>query len=724
MGTVYDGMPWLKDLVEQADPIRDALRWMGYGFLRMLAKIVDVLFNAIQGLLGINILQIQPVQDFVNSVTPLGWSVLVISLIGGFILLMLYPGRHKGEMARGLLMAVMLMISVPFMFQTLNDFKDAGASDIGNSMTTADKPGETILQASTYDVANSTGGVAKIYSNCDPYYLDINARIPKENSVFSKKIDSVYGDTMYGSDLGDGFFGWGEERLYSYNFSFVEPLFSLVIMLVCLLFTGFKLGRLLFDLVTHQVIAPVVFASDISGAGRSKRFMQSLISNYIVMVMILVLLKIYMDLTTWATTNLSDVWVRILLIAGASWGVIDGPDIILKLIGVDAGVRNGAAVMMGANAAVNLGHSAGGAVSKVTRTASRTTASAAGAVAGGISGIKSMAGNAEMGHGLGSNAQARSDAGIGGLGDMRRSMKSDDSDSPKAGGQTNGYANVPQPKTMGERFSESKNKVSGGIGRTAATVGYVAGKTSSAASSAFRNAAARRHASAGPQAGPGQSAASSHLPHSDYSSAAPPAASVSDSAAPAEPGAAETAAPSNTTPGSQTDYAVTPPVSSAEHYAAAASDAGTGSQATGYAAAPPVSPVESSAAEPASPVSPSASGTTANAVSEPSPAGGVPFHPAADTTYRNTPPSAPEPAASGAAGSSAPSVSPTAPGAAPASYRSYSPAAGTAKPIITPPPASGEPPAANPSAANSGGYVSKPVMPPARYSPPEPPKKE
>lgn len=492
---VYSDKPWLQDLIQKADPIIDFLRNFGWGLLKILAKTVDVLYEAINSLLGLNILEIDSVQGFINSVSPLTWPVLTIALIVAGIMIVLYPSKKKGEIARSLLLSAILMISIPFMFTTLNQFKDASIGDLNSSISVNGSAGAEILQSTTYDVQNSKYNKTLIDRDNDIYYLDITQRIPKDDDTFKYKIESKRNGVLYGKELGNGWFGWGEERIYAYVFNFFESLLILTVTLICLLFSGFKIGRLIFELIVHQAIAPIVFASDITGSGRTKKFMQSLISTYIVMVMILLGLKLYISLTTWATLNVTSIWVRILLIAGASWGVIDGPDIVLKLIGIDAGVRSAAATVMAiggmANGAMGLAKGgvgvAQGAVNAV-KNAPQNIAGAAGGIAGSASGIRNMVSNGKLGNAVARNPEESRLNGVTNMGEMNSVLGNDRTEN-----KTSGYSNTPKSSSanginntnqtdkgfverIADTYRNSRDTHEGKITRNAADLGYASGK--------------------------------------------------------------------------------------------------------------------------------------------------------------------------------------------------------------------------------------------------------
>ncbi len=503
MEVVYENIPFANDVFEVASPISDALRMLGYGCLQGLAGLLDIFYDAITSMLGINIMEIDAVQQFIGVITPLGWSLLVIALIFACIVLMITP--TKKEMLRGFCVAVLLMAATPAIFTMLDSVKNESVAALGGEISSSGALGKQVLLSNTIDVFNSTAqntpqkesladvGIEQGFTE-DPYSLDITLRLPKGQTTndangyeidykwkIEKKQDNMDGTSVtYGSELGNGFFGWGEERLYAYQYDLLGMTIMMLIMVISLFFSAFKVGKTIFELITHQAIAPIVFATDIQGAGRTKKFLQSLISNYIILIMVLLLLKLYMSLMTWVCAQDISLWTKVFLIGGASWGIIDGPDVVLKIMGVDAGVKSAAGLLMGAAAAGQLiqgaGKMAAGAAHVATQ-APQMAASAAGRTTGVIQGLRDAGGTAQMGHSIATNDQARMDAGVGNLSELRQGM------TPTGGGdQGAASGGEPAPARQGyfdrlrDNFSSNRERGETSVGRTSASVGYAVGQ--------------------------------------------------------------------------------------------------------------------------------------------------------------------------------------------------------------------------------------------------------
>lgn len=154
-------------------------------------------------------------------------------------------------------------------------------------------------------------------------------------------------------------FGKPTERIYAYDLDFVKGFILMIAVFVSFLFAGLKLTRMLYDILFMQVIAPLVFASDLQESGRTKKMISEIISSFIVIILIFLIIKLYIIVLLWSFSKNFSIVVTLCIIIGGAGFVIDGPDIVVKLLGVDAGVKSGHGMLMGAMAGVNLAKNAG-----------------------------------------------------------------------------------------------------------------------------------------------------------------------------------------------------------------------------------------------------------------------------------------------------------------------------------------------------------------------------
>ena len=191
------------------------------------------------------------------------------------------------------------------------------------------------------------------------------------------------------------------EKNHFYRVNFLWGLFMLVITAVCLIFAGLKLASLLYDIMFAQIVAPIVVATDMGGAGRLKKVILNLLNCFLSVIIVVLDLRLYiLILTKIQDSSLlsNPIAVIFITVAGCKF-VIDGPDLVVHLLGIDAGVKSGVSTIMGlrsagqiaSGAGHTLGHIAGKGISKAGGT---VAGGIGGAISGGISGAKASMANA------------------------------------------------------------------------------------------------------------------------------------------------------------------------------------------------------------------------------------------------------------------------------------------------------------------------------------------
>ena len=158
-----------------------------------------------------------------------------------------------------------------------------------------------------------------------------------------------------------------EERVYAYDYDFFPSLIDMAIIIVCLIFALLKLCRMLWEIAFMHIFVPLVIATDAHGSGRAKRALQHFITTFAILIVILISLKLYITLISeiHGIENLIARWG--LILAGAHF-VIDGSDFIVKMTGLDAGVKSGAATLLGLRSAAGMVSGVGQTAASVGRT--------------------------------------------------------------------------------------------------------------------------------------------------------------------------------------------------------------------------------------------------------------------------------------------------------------------------------------------------------------------
>ena len=187
-------------------------------------------------------------------------------------------------------------------------------------------------------------------------------------------------------------FGKATERVYAYDLDFVKGLILMIAVFISFLFAGLKLTRMLFDILFMQVIAPVVFASDLQESGRTKKMISEIIGSFIIIILVFLIIKLYLIVLLWSFSKNFSIVVTLFIIIGGAGFVIDGPDVVVKILGIDAGIKSGHGMLMGAMAGVNLAKNAGKGAANLVKSTGHIAGKTANAAKKGASIAKSAGG--------------------------------------------------------------------------------------------------------------------------------------------------------------------------------------------------------------------------------------------------------------------------------------------------------------------------------------------
>ena len=107
-----------------------------------------------------------------------------------------------------------------------------------------------------------------------------------------------------------------------------------------MIFTAFKVVKISFDIIVHQILATIMAAGDWANGQKLKEVIKSLFALFFSVFMCSVMMKLYFMFSAWTSTNIGNGIGRAFLLIFAAFAVIDGPNIVEKLFGVDAGLSS------------------------------------------------------------------------------------------------------------------------------------------------------------------------------------------------------------------------------------------------------------------------------------------------------------------------------------------------------------------------------------------------
>lgn len=376
---VIDILDRFKDVLSVSDMWESSGRFLMWMIVKLFVAMTDALDGSFETIISMGgFFDSDQVVAFYEKYQPVFLTLCALSLlvIGYFI--MTNKLQNKGTVATNILIAVCFILILPNFMLQLQSLSSAGVESVGehdvNLGTEVVK--ENLTDVKYYAGENFEGVKPDDYENFVPgkYVMDIeiNETLDRDEPLDQRLVLNTEGEQDL-ADLSSGSFvaSIGEQNYYRWQPKFLYIMFTLGISCFVLLVSLFKTARIIFELAFYQLYGSVVAVTDLATGQRTKQVISSIMSMFLVLIVIAVNLKLFTLFTSWLSTIDSiNGFLKIILMLGAAFAVVDGPKIVERTLGIDAGVKDGykdlAALYMGGKAISSMGRT----VSQLTNKAS------------------------------------------------------------------------------------------------------------------------------------------------------------------------------------------------------------------------------------------------------------------------------------------------------------------------------------------------------------------
>lgn len=374
------------DILSLSTLVLDALRSMGWILVRGLAVLIDGLEKVTDSiLLTKTFFNNSQVVEFVSTIQPFLYVLLAASfLFTGYLIIFQKKFDREGFLINLFITLLILGLLSPTMTQ-VSEFSDT-AIDFTTQNSGENSSGESIsnqilrenihdlIEYDRNDFPSSEGEALNSLPQSHLRNIDINEvfdsnefRLGSTGEQISQSKLTWNGETMGTTKLDQGGVEWNNQYYYRYQPNWLTIFVTLGIMGFTLFSIAYKLARLSFELAFNYVLAILVAPADLHSGQKTKKVIQSILNTFLVIILIFVSIKLYTIGTAYLAETLDGFAYLIALIA-FSVALIDGPNMVERLFGIDAGLKRGWGVALGAYAAGKGVTSAGAhAVSKVAR---------------------------------------------------------------------------------------------------------------------------------------------------------------------------------------------------------------------------------------------------------------------------------------------------------------------------------------------------------------------
>lgn len=340
-------------------------RYIGWSVMKGLvwvaeqcAKLFDESFKFI------DFTRYEPVEKFLTSWKPVVFALISLSIL--FLgLIMIFWQEKKPKLMMNICLAVLIMTSSGYLIDQLNGFVsddirsailNDGDTSTGSSGLVYDMVGNSIYDLIYID-DKLDGGLMKMTKNNRKLYDDFTKEdlelmsineVLKPDDVKAKSKDLVSNRIYYKKgnlELKEIYNGvaWTDllnEYYYRYDvewFTVIVGLVSLIIVYVCL---AYKVVRILYEVVVQRLLA-ALYSANLSSGQKTLKILDSIKDSYITLILVMVCLKIYLLAFKMVGETQFAAFSKVMLLFFLALAVADGPNIIQKLTGVDAGLSSG-----------------------------------------------------------------------------------------------------------------------------------------------------------------------------------------------------------------------------------------------------------------------------------------------------------------------------------------------------------------------------------------------
>ncbi|HAT4218979.1 TPA: hypothetical protein I9Z96_002759 [Clostridium perfringens] len=394
--------------------VNHCFRWLGWKIIEVLASVVNGIEEAVNKIYTLNnFFQSNEINSLIDRYKPVMWAIFAISLLILGYKIMLNKKKDRQSIPTNILFSLIVVMALPMMMVQMGKITDMVVKDSKSEYTSS---ANLLVKDALYDLyALDQNDFDFSNKNNIPdsniFNIDINEIFEvdsntKHKNIFEKKIETLPNGEMKDTKLEKNWIAMDEDY-YRYNIDFIPVIISLLTTGITLLCVGFKVAKLIYELAFKKIFAMIFAFADIEdGNKRLKAILKDILASFLIIMLTAILLKLYVLFNAWLSTIVTSTDIGIGFTSGTlaklifqisvSFAVIDAPNLVERILGIDAGLKSGFNTMMGAYAGAKSMLGAGKSAVKMAgvgmKGLDKTIQGGAG-LAGGVAGVFGGAGS-------------------------------------------------------------------------------------------------------------------------------------------------------------------------------------------------------------------------------------------------------------------------------------------------------------------------------------------
>ena len=348
--------------------INHCFRWLGWGLIKVLASVVNGIEEAVNKIYTLNsFFQSNEINSLIDRYKPIMWAIFAISILILGYKIMLNKKRDRQSIPTNILFSLIVVMALPVMMVQMSKITDMVVRDSKSEYTSS---ANLLVKDALYDLyALDQNDFDFSNKNNIPdsniFNIDINEEFEldsdtKHEDIFERKIEMLPSGKTKEVKLEKNWIAM-DENYYRYNIDFIPVIISLLTTGITLLCVGFKVAKLIYELAFKKIFAIIFAFADIEDDNkRLKAILKDILASFLIIMLTAILLKLYVLFNAWLSTVVTSTDIGIGFTSGTlaklifqisvSFAVIDAPNLVERILGIDAGLKSGFNTMMGAYA--------------------------------------------------------------------------------------------------------------------------------------------------------------------------------------------------------------------------------------------------------------------------------------------------------------------------------------------------------------------------------------
>ena len=364
------------DLFKQNNLVSNAFRSLGCGVLSLLVVIADGASGLFEKSFGmIDFTKYQPVQDFISD-WQVVWVALLCAAIGWLGINLLFNSDKNPKIATNICVAILVVTSMTWMVSQMNTLLTKGIRNeilgttttntvyatLGNNvhdlryidsvvglgnLGSKNADGVTYAKAGT-PMNKKIWKALKINEIVNPDDVKDESKdivenyktdIPTEDGKVKSMVSECY-DGVAWTDLLNTYY-------YRYEIDWLESFLEIISIAIIYLFFSYKVVRTLYEVVFSEVLA-MLYSPNLTNGQKTIKILDGIKDSYIIILLSLVSVRLYMIAIEYISGKNWNGFTKGMFLLFIAFAVIDGPNLVQRITGLDAGLSDGMQKVMSA----------------------------------------------------------------------------------------------------------------------------------------------------------------------------------------------------------------------------------------------------------------------------------------------------------------------------------------------------------------------------------------